>query len=197
MLTRSRLTGSIYSIDMFSLKSIIFAAWIFNIIAFWLYRKDNTCSNFLIWDCEIDRLFIIPLIWAMISGGIATIANKIKVKFIKVIYILITLTISMVFVTRGINGSDCEQKGFNDLTTAICYTNKARRSQKASLCDKIKDSDLNSLCKLQVYYWTKSVKDCVFGNQRDICLHVVSLRTNDKTICKKISNQDLRLSCEQ
>lgn len=77
----------------------------------------------------------------------------------------------------------------------VCYTNVAREYQNTQLCDWIEQEEMNSLCYVHVYYWEKTVEFCENDEQKDICLHVVSIRNKDKSICNMIRNPSLRMIC--
>ncbi|MBU1016739.1 MAG: hypothetical protein ABIJ36_00600 [Patescibacteria group bacterium] len=78
-----------------------------------------------------------------------------------------------------------------------CYTNIARKYQNTQLCDRIEGEQMRSVCYANVYYWDMSVEFCEKDDQKNICLHVVSIKNGDKSICSKIDNASIRKSCEQ
>lgn len=79
----------------------------------------------------------------------------------------------------------------------LCYTNIAREYQNTQLCDWIEDKQMRNVCYAHVYYWDKSVEFCEKDDQKNICLHVVSIKKGDKSICSKIDNDSFRKLCEQ
>jgi hypothetical protein len=77
----------------------------------------------------------------------------------------------------------------------ICYTNIAREYQNTQLCDLIDSKDMKSLCNINVYYWNKNEADCETDEQRNICLHIQSVKNNDKSLCEEITNQSVKEAC--
>ena len=79
----------------------------------------------------------------------------------------------------------------------VCYTNIARKYQNTQLCDRIEDEQMISVCYAHVYYWDKSVEFCEKDDQKNICLHIVSIKNRDKNVCSKIDNESIKKLCEQ
>ncbi|MBU1200690.1 hypothetical protein KJ953_04150 [Patescibacteria group bacterium] len=136
----------------------------------------------------------------------------------KVLIVLITVLVLVVIIiwnTPGVKsrrlGDQCHRKYNNALKTAnsddqdlnfeiardTCFTNIAREYQNTQLCDRIADEQMESVCYSHVYYWNKSVEFCEDDDQRDICLHVVFIKSGDKSICNKINSSIIRKLCEK
>ena len=127
------------------------------------------------------------------------IANKKKLAGITVFLILFTLGIFL-WNAPGVKsrrlGKQCNSQ-FNDFARNICYTNIAREYQNTQLCDLIQDESQRKVCNINIYYWNKSVNDCEADDQRNICLHIVSIKAKDKSICSKITSESIKELCLQ
>ena len=130
----------------------------------------------------------------------------------KVIVVLgiIVLVLGIIRIFGGRNNKTINQKSVTEcdkkfdisdplLAKArdICYVNVARESQNIDLCDEIKDESIKKLCPPNVYYWNKSIDFCKADEQKNICLHIVSIKNRDKTICSRIDHKAIRELCLQ
>ena len=79
----------------------------------------------------------------------------------------------------------------------VCYTNVARESQNIDFCDEIKDESMKKLCSVNVFYWNKSVDFCKTDDQKNICLHIISIKNRDRSICSMIDHEIIRQLCLQ
>ena len=135
--------------------------------------------------------------------------------FIFGVFILLALIGVVIWNVPGVKsrrlGSQCNQKLNSAIETAesdkqrlifesardVCYTNVAREYQNTQLCDWIEDEQMKGICYAHVYYWNKSVEFCENDDQKNICLHVISIKNRDKSICARIDNDSIRKLCEQ
>ncbi|MFC1711179.1 hypothetical protein ACFLZ1_01190 [Patescibacteria group bacterium] len=138
-----------------------------------------------------------------------------KIKKLIIFCVLLTLVGVVIWNVPGVKsrrlGSQCNQKYKSAIETAesdkqrlifenaldVCYTNIAREYQNTQLCDWIESEQMKSVCYIHVYYWDKSVEFCEEDDKKNICLHIVSIKNRDKSICTKIDNDSIRKLCEQ
>jgi len=97
-------------------------------------------------------------------------------------------------VAMRLEGISNQQKIFSTARDA-CYTNIAREYQNTQLCDLITEKDMKNFCLIHVRYWDKTAQECEVGDQKDICLHIVSIKQRDKGICSRISDDSIKGLC--
>lgn len=90
-------------------------------------------------------------------------------------------------------GDACDRRG--EPHADICRIGVARDYTNSQVCDKVVSVQMKELCYVNVRFGNKSVDFCERDEQRDICLHIVSIKQGDKSICSRINNESIRSLC--